>query len=50
MIISSGMPVATNGSLMCMQYGGDLDTMLRGTFVTTVLSMLTIPLLATLLL
>lgn len=50
MVITSGMPVATNGTLMCMRYGGDLDTMLRGTFVTTVLSMLTIPLLATLLL
>lgn len=50
LVITSGMPVATNGTLLCLRYGGDLDTMIRGTFVTTVLSILTIPLLASLLL
>lgn len=45
-VITSAMPVATNGTMLCLQYGGDLDTMLRGTFVTTVLSMATIPALA----
>ncbi len=46
-VITSGMPVATNGTLLCLRYGGDLPTITRGTFVTTVLSIVTIPLLAT---
>ena len=45
-VITSGMPVATNGTLLCLQYGGDLKTMTKGTFVSTVMSMLTSPLLA----
>ena len=46
-VVVSGMPVATNGTMLCYQYGGDTKTMAQGTFVTTVLSLLTIPLLAT---
>ena len=44
-VVISGMPVATNGTMLCYQYGGDSKTMAQGTFVTTVLSVITIPLL-----
>ena len=44
-VVISGMPVATNGTMLCYQYGGDSKTMAQGTFVTTVLSVVTIPLL-----
>lgn len=44
-VVISGMPVATNGTMLCYQYGGDSKTMAQGTFVTTVLSMLSIPIL-----
>lgn len=50
LVVTSGMPVAINGTLLCKRYGGDLDTMLRGTFITTVLSIVTIPLIASVLL
>ncbi len=46
LVITSGMPVATNGTMLCIRYGGDLNTIIRGTFVTTVLSMVTIPIIA----
>ncbi|WP_180326553.1 AEC family transporter [Raoultibacter phocaeensis] len=45
-VITSGMPVATNGTLLCLQYGGDLKTMTKGTFISTVMSLITIPLVA----
>lgn len=44
-VVISGMPVATNGTMLCYQYGGDSKTMAQGTFVTTVLSVVTIPVL-----
>ena len=44
-VVISGMPVATNGTMLCYQYGGDSKTMAQGTFVTTVLAIVTIPLL-----
>ena len=44
-VIVSGMPVATNGTMLCYQYGGNALVMAQGTFVTTVFSLLTIPLL-----
>lgn len=47
-VIVSGMPVATNGTMLCYQYGGDSKTMAQGTFVTTILSMASIPVLVTL--
>lgn len=50
LVIVNGMPVATNGTILCLRYGGDLQTMLHGTFITTVLSLVTIPLLAMLVL
>lgn len=48
-VIASGMPVASLGAMLSMVYGGDVKTMLSGTFISTVLSLLTIPLLALLL-
>lgn len=44
-IVISGMPVATNGTMLCYQYHGNERVMAQGTFVTTVLSVLSIPLL-----
>ena len=44
-VVVSGMPVATNGTMLCFQYGGKEHVMAQGTFVTTVLSLVSIPLL-----
>ena len=41
MVVLCAMPVATNGTMLCYQYGGDSRTMAQGTFVTTVLSVVT---------
>ena len=41
-----GMPVATNGTLFCIRYGGNLEVMTQATFISTVLSLVTIPLFA----
>ena len=46
-VVLAAMPVATNGTMFCYQYGGDAKTMAQGTFITTVLALVTIPLLAT---
>ncbi len=43
------MPVATYGTILCLKYGRDTTTITEITFITTLLSMLTIPALATLL-
>ena len=43
LVLLAGMPVATNGTMLCYRYGGDIKTMSQGTFVTTVLSLFTIP-------
>lgn len=48
-VILCGMPVATNGTMMCYEYGGDAKTMSQGTFITTLFCLLTIPLLTTVL-
>ena len=45
LVVISSMPVATNGTLLCFQYGGDLKAMSQGTFITTLLSFAVIPLL-----
>ena len=47
-VLLSAMPVATNGTMLCYQYGGDSKTMSQGTFVTTLGAVFTIPLLAVL--
>jgi hypothetical protein len=43
------MPVATYGTILCLRYGRDTTLMAETTFITTLLSMITIPLLVTLL-
>lgn len=40
------MPVATYGTILCLRYGKDTAVITEATFLTTLLSMLTIPLLA----
>ena len=40
------MPVAVTGTLMCATYGGDPRSMAQVTFLTTVMSIVTIPILA----
>jgi predicted permease len=39
------MPVATYGTILCLKYGRDTTVITEVTFITTLLSMLTIPLL-----
>ncbi len=46
-VVLAGMPVATNGTMLCYQYGGNSRVMAQGTFVTTVLALVSIPILAT---
>lgn len=43
-ISQMGMPVAVNGTLLAMEYGGDTEALAQATFLTTVLSTITIPL------
>ena len=45
-VILSAMPAASSGTMMCLAYGGDVRVMARGTFLTTVLSLVTLPLIA----
>lgn len=45
-VILGGMPVAANCTMLCLEHGGDQRLAAQGTFLTTLLSMLTIPLLA----
>lgn len=45
-VVLVATPAATVGTMMCISYGGDLKTMTRCTFMTTVLSLITIPLMA----
>ena len=47
-VVQMAMPTAISGSMMCMEFGGDADTMARITFLTTVLSIITIPVAAAL--
>lgn len=44
--IQAAMPAAVAGTMMCLAYGGDEKTMARGTFLTTVLSLGTLPFVA----
>jgi hypothetical protein len=48
-VIITAMPVATNGTMLCYQYNGDEKTMAQITFITTALSVITIPVLSMLL-
>ncbi len=45
-VIISAMPVATNGTMLCLQYNVDEKLMAQGTFITTLASLVTIPVLA----
>ena len=49
-VTQMAMPAAVNGSLLCMEYGGDSECMAQITFVTTLASIVTIPLVAAVLL
>ncbi len=49
LIVLCGMPVATNGTMFCYEYGGNAKTMAQATFITTVFSLVTIPILMMLL-
>lgn len=50
LVVGSAMPVATMGAMFCLVYKGDLETMMRGTFISTVFSIITIPLVSLLVL
>lgn len=45
MVVLSALPAATNTSLLCAKYGGDEPTAASGLFVSTLLCMVTLPLL-----
>lgn len=45
-VVLSAMPVATNGIMLCLQYGKDERVMTQGLFFTTLLSVVTIPMVA----
>lgn len=49
-ISQMAMPAAVNGSMLCMEYGGDAESMARITFITTLASIVTIPLVTAMLL
>lgn len=49
-VVQMAMPVAVNGSMLCMEYGGDKECMAQATLLTTAASIVTIPLVAAVLL
>lgn len=49
-VIEMAMPVAINGSMLCLEYGGDKECMAQATLLTTAVSIVTIPLIAAVLL
>ena len=49
-VLQMAMPVAANGSMLAMEYGGDVQCMAKVTFLTTLCSLLTVPVLASFLL
>lgn len=49
MVVLCGMPVATNGLMLCLRYNGNLKVMTQGVFLSTVASIITIPCLSLLL-
>lgn len=44
--VTAGMPVATIGMLLCLKHDKNIKPMTQGTFISTVASVLTIPLIA----
>lgn len=49
LVVLAGMPTATSATMICMEYGGNERLASKGVFITTLFSMVTIPLLALLL-
>jgi len=49
-VTQMAMPVAVNGSILCMEYGGDAECMAQITFLSTLASIVTIPIAAAVLL
>lgn len=45
-VIISAMPVATAGTMLCVEYGGDEKFMAQITFITTLATVITIPLIS----
>ena len=45
-VVLSAMPIATNGIMMCLQYGKDERVMTQGLFLSPLFSVVTIPLIA----
>ena len=45
-VVLSGMPVAANGIMFCLKYGKDEHLMTQAIFLTTLLSLFTLPLIA----
>ena len=48
-VMLAAMPVATNASLLCLRYGGNEELASNSVFISTVLSLVTIPILSLLL-
>ena len=49
LVVLCAMPVASYGTMLCLKHGIETKTMAQGTFMTTLLSVFTIPLLAVML-
>lgn len=49
-VIQMAMPVAANGTMLSLEYGGDTQCMAQATFLTTLLALVTVPLLASMIL
>lgn len=47
-VVLMAMPAAVNGAMLCMEYHGDTECMAQGTFLTTLVSIFTIPVVAVL--
>ncbi|NLL39869.1 MAG: AEC family transporter [Clostridiales bacterium] len=45
LVVLAGMPTATSATMICMEYGGNEKLASKGVFITTLFSMITIPLL-----
>jgi predicted permease len=45
-VVLTGMPVAANGIMFCLKYGKDEHLMTQVIFMTTLLSLFTIPMIA----
>ena len=49
MVLVSAMPVASNNVMICNELGRDSDDLAKGVFLTTLLSLFSLPLVALLL-